>query len=71
MKDKKIKKDFDSVEFFRDVKEKMSKHLIGKSFKEQKEILRKIRSGEIRSYNDQSELQVDFVRDKKDIDRHL
>ena len=44
----KEKKEFDSVEFFRKVKEQIAKELLGKSFKEQKEILRKILSGEIK-----------------------
>lgn len=66
MKDKKIKKDFDSVEFFQDVKEQMAKYLYGKSFKEQKEILRKLQSDEFRNCKVRSELNAEFVRDKKD-----
>lgn len=65
MKVKKIKKDFDSVEFFRDVKDQMAKYLYGKSFKEQKEILRKMQSGELQNYKVRSELTLELVRDKK------
>ena len=48
MKTKEIIKDFDSVAFFRKVKEEISAHLEGKSFEQQKEILKKLRSGEIK-----------------------
>lgn len=41
------KKDFDSVAFFRSIKEQIVKELEGKTFKEQKEILRKYLSGEL------------------------
>ncbi len=41
-------KDFHSVDFFRKVKELISKKLIGKTFEEQKKILQKIQSGEIK-----------------------
>jgi poly-gamma-glutamate capsule biosynthesis protein CapA/YwtB (metallophosphatase superfamily) len=42
-----IKKDFDTVAFFRNVKEQIANELQGKSFDEQKEVLKKIQSGEI------------------------
>ena len=46
MKTKKDKK-FDAVKFFRNIKKHIAKELEGKSFKEQKEIMRKILSGEM------------------------
>lgn len=65
MKVKKIKKDFDSVDFFRNVKEQMAKKLYGKSFKEQKEILKKMQTDEFRNHNNPPELTSELVRDKK------
>lgn len=41
------KSDFDSVKFFRSVKKKISKRLVGLTFTEQKEYIRKALSGEI------------------------
>jgi hypothetical protein len=43
-----IKKKFDTVGFFRNVKEQIAKELEGKSFKEQKAILKKLESGEMK-----------------------
>lgn len=43
-----ITKDFDSVDFFRNVKEQIANELQGKSFDEQKAVLKKIQSGEIK-----------------------
>lgn len=51
MKTKRKKKDFDSVAFFRNVKEQMAESLYGKSFSEQKEILRKMQSGEFKFFD--------------------
>ena len=48
MKTKETKKNFDTVAFFRKVKEQIAKELEGKSFEQQKEILKKILSGEIK-----------------------
>ncbi len=42
------KKKFDSVNFFREIKEKIGKELFKMTLEEQKEFLRKIRSGEIK-----------------------
>jgi len=42
------KKEFHSVAFFRNVKEQIAKELDGKSFEQQKEILKKLLSGEIK-----------------------
>jgi hypothetical protein len=42
-----IEKDFDSVAFFRNIKEQMAKELAGKTFEQQKEILKKFLSGQI------------------------
>ncbi len=39
-------KDFDTVAFFRNVKEKIANELKGKSFEQQKELLKKFLSGE-------------------------
>ena len=39
--------DFDSVAFFRNIKEQMAKELTGKTFEQQKEILKKFLSGQI------------------------
>jgi len=41
-------KDFDTVTFFRNVKEQIAKELDGKTFEQQKAILKKLLSGEIR-----------------------
>ncbi len=46
--DTQVKKDFDTVAFFRNVKEQIASQLQGKSFEEQKAILRKMKSGEIK-----------------------
>jgi poly-gamma-glutamate capsule biosynthesis protein CapA/YwtB (metallophosphatase superfamily) len=43
-----IKKDFDTVAFFRNVKEQIANELYGKSFEEQKALLKKFQSGEIK-----------------------
>jgi len=42
-----IRKKFDSVSYFRKIKEQIAKELAGKSFQEQKEYIKKILSGEI------------------------
>ncbi|MBI5214261.1 MAG: hypothetical protein HY960_00750 [Ignavibacteriae bacterium] len=39
-------REFDTVAFFRSVKEKIAKELEGKSFEQQKEVMRKFLSGE-------------------------
>lgn len=65
MKTKKIKKDFDSVAFFRDVKEMMAKYLEGKSFEDQKEILKKMQSGELTFYKPSNTYETEMVKDKK------
>ena len=65
MKTKKIKKDFDSVAFFRNIKEQMAKYLEGRTFSEQKEILKKMQSGEIKFFNPESVEHAEFVSDKK------
>lgn len=41
-------KDFDAVAFFRKVKEQIAMELAGKSFEQQKELLRKYLSGELK-----------------------
>ena len=46
--DTQVKKDFDTVAFFHNVKEQIANQLQGKSFEEQKAILRKMKSGEIK-----------------------
>ena len=43
-----IEKKFDSVKFFREIKEKIGRKLSTMTLEEQKEFLRKIRSGEIK-----------------------
>ena len=45
--EKAIKKDFDAVEFFRAVKEKIGKLLVGKTLAEQRQIIQDIKSGKI------------------------
>lgn len=42
------KKSFDTVKFFRQIKEKLAEKLSSMTLKEQKEYLSKIRSGEIK-----------------------
>ena len=42
------KKKFDTVEFFRAIKEKLAKKMINMTLKEQKEFLRQIRDGKIK-----------------------
>lgn len=42
-----IKKSFDTVKYFRQIKEKLAEKLATMTLEEQKEYLRKIRSGEI------------------------
>jgi len=46
--DTEVQKKFDSVLFFRNIKEQIGKHLEGKTFKEQKEFIQKVLSGEIK-----------------------
>lgn len=65
MKTKKTKKDFDSVAFFRDVKEQMAKYLEGKSFEEQKDILKKMKSGELKYYKKNNKSTADMEKEKK------
>lgn len=45
--EKAIKKEFDTVEFFRTVKEKIGKLLAGKTFAEQQQIIQDIKNGKI------------------------
>lgn len=49
--EEKTKKTFDSVSFFRKVKEQIGKQLEGKSFKEQNAILEKYLSGKLKLDN--------------------
>ena len=44
----KTKNKFDTVEFFRVIKEKLAKRMINKTLEEQKEFLRKVREGTIK-----------------------
>ena len=44
----KIKKEFDSVAFFRNVKEQIATELEGKSFEQQKKLIKKYLSGELK-----------------------
>ena len=44
----KTTQEFHSVDFFRNVKEQIAKELEGKSFAQQKEIIRKYLSGELK-----------------------
>lgn len=44
------KKSFDTVAFFRNVKEQIAEQLQGKSFEEQKVMLERMKSGEIKLY---------------------
>ena len=53
------------VSFFRDVKEHMAKNLEGKSFKEQKEILRKMQTGELKYFKENGFRKAAMVRDKR------
>ena len=46
--DNEIKKTFDSVLYFRRIKEQIGKQLEGKTFQEQKEFIQKVLSGEIK-----------------------
>lgn len=46
--DTEIQKKFDSVSYFRKIKEQIAKELAGKSFQEQKEFINKVLSGEIK-----------------------
>ena len=43
-----VPKKFDSVIYFRKIKEQISKELINKSFQEQKDFIQKVLSGEIK-----------------------
>jgi len=43
-----IQKKFDSVLYFRKIKEQIAKELMGKSFQEQKDYIQKVLSGEIK-----------------------
>ena len=47
-KAQKENKDFHSVTFFRKVKEQIAQELSGKSFDQQKEVIRKLLSGEMK-----------------------
>lgn len=42
-----IEKKFDTVQFFRSIKEKLAKQMENMTFEEQKEFLRKVRNREI------------------------
>jgi hypothetical protein len=44
----KIEKTFDTVKFFRQIKEKLAERLSTMTLEEQKEFLRKVRDGEIK-----------------------
>jgi hypothetical protein len=46
--DTEIQKKFDSVLYFRKIKEQIARELAGKSFQEQKEFIQKVLSGEIK-----------------------
>ncbi|MCX6234525.1 MAG: hypothetical protein NT175_07350 [Bacteroidetes bacterium] len=46
--DTEIQKKFDSVVYFRKIKEQIAKELADKSFQEQKEYIQKVLSGEIK-----------------------
>ena len=46
--DVEIQKKFDSVMYFRKIKEQIAKELAGKSFLEQKDYINKVLSGEIK-----------------------
>ncbi len=48
MSETQTKKDFDTVAFFRNIKEQIANKLIDKSFDEQKAVLNKIQTGEIK-----------------------
>jgi hypothetical protein len=43
-----IEKKFDTVKFFRSIKEKLAERMINMTLDEQKEFLRKVRDGEIK-----------------------
>jgi hypothetical protein len=43
-----IKKKFDTVIFFRSIKEKLAEKMANMSFEEQREFLRKVREGKIK-----------------------
>jgi len=44
----KIEKKFDTVKFFRSIKEKLAERMVNMTLDEQKEFLRKVREGEIK-----------------------
>jgi hypothetical protein len=48
MTDRNTRKKFDSVLYFRKIKEQIAKELEGKSFQEQKDYIQKVLSGEIK-----------------------
>jgi len=50
MKTKEIKKDFDSVEFFRKIKEQIAKEFEGKTFEQKKEIINKMKKDKKKSH---------------------
>ncbi len=43
-----VQKKFDTVEFFRSIKEKIAKRMENMTLKEQKEFLRKVKEGKIK-----------------------
>jgi hypothetical protein len=43
-----IEKKFDTVKFFRSIKEKLAKRMLNMSLEEQKNFLRQVREGEIK-----------------------
>lgn len=43
-----IEKKFDTVKFFRSIKEKLAERMVNMSLEEQKEFLRKVKEGEIK-----------------------
>lgn len=43
-----VEKKFDSVNFFRAIKEKLAERMVNMSLEEQKEFLRKVKDGEIK-----------------------
>jgi len=43
-----IKKKFDTVKFFRSIKEKLAEKMVNMTLDEQKEFLRKVREGKIK-----------------------
>lgn len=49
----------------------MAKYLEGKSFEDQKEILKKMQSGELKYYKSKNTCETEMVKDKKRDDRWI